>query len=124
MVTQPEYPIGYWEPLDPDCPLEDMRLLEDNGYSTLFDIVLINPRIREGVTVPYIASSKAMTIKGASRYSDNGRYLSGAEMLQLTLFGVEWPIIEAQYEYDDAVIIDGYFAEKGYLPDIVRRFVL
>lgn len=124
MVTQPEYPIGYWEPLDPDCPLEDMRLLEDNGYCTLFDIVLINPRIREGVTVPYIASSKAMTIKGASRYSDNGRYLTGAEMLQLTLFGVEWPIIEAQYEYDDAVIIDGYFAEKGYLPDIVRRFVL
>ena len=124
LVCYPEFPVSEWEPLDPDCPLTTIRLLEENGYCTLFDIVLIEPEIKDGVTVPYIANSKAETLKGASRYSDNGRYLGGAEMLKLTIYGVELPIIEEQYNFTDSVIIDGYFARKGYIPDIVRRFVL
>lgn len=124
MVCYSEYPVSYWEPLDADCSIEDMQLLEANGYCTLFDIVLVRPRIRDGVTVPYIPSSKAETLQGVSSYGDNGRYLFGAEMLKITIFGIEWPIIAAQYDMDDTVIIGGFFAKKGYLPDIVRRFVL
>lgn len=124
MECYPEYPIGAWEALDDDCPISTIELFENNGYCTLFDIVLINPRIKEGVTVPYIPTSKCMTLKGFSQYSDNGRYLSGAEMLKLTLYGIEWQIIKAQYDIDDTVILGGYFARKGYLPDIVRSYVL
>lgn len=124
MVCYPEYPIGAWEPLDDDCPISTIELFEANGYCTLFDIVLIRPRIREGVTVPYIPTAKSMTLAGASEYGDNGRYLRGAEMLKLTIYGIEWPIIKQQYEIDDTVILGGYFARKGYLPDIVRRYVL
>lgn len=124
MICYPEYPLGAWEALDEDCRLESIDLLEQNGYCTLFDIVLINPTIKEGITVPYIPISKAMTIKGYSEYSDNGRYLRGAEMLQITLYGIELDIIRKQYDYDDYVITGGYFARKGYLPDILRRFVL
>lgn len=124
MVCRPEYPIDFWEELDPDCSVDTIKLFEENGYCTLFDVVLIDPKIKPGVSVPYIANSKAQTIKGMSRYSDNGRYLEGAQMLQLTLFGIEWPIIEAQYDFSDVVILGGYFARKGYLPDIIRRFVL
>ena len=124
MVCYPEYPIGGWEPLDEDCPISTIELFEANGYCCLFDIVLIDPVIKPGVTVPYIPTSKCMTLEGASEYSDNGRYLRGAHMLKLTLYGVEWPIIKKQYNYADTVILGGYFARKGYLPDIIRRYVL
>lgn len=124
MVCYPEYPIGIWEPLDDDCPIETIKLFEANGYCTLFDIVLIDPRLKEGVTVPYIPTSKCETLKGFSRYSDNGRYMEGAQMLKLTIYGIEWDIIERQYDFSDTVILGGYFAKKGYLPDIVRKFVL
>ena len=124
LVCYPEFPIAEWEPLDPDCPIDTIKLFEANGYCTLFDVVLIDPELRQGVTVPYIPVSKSETLKGSGRYNDNGRYIGGAEMLKLTIFGVEWPIIEEQYQFSDIVIISGYFARKSYIPDIVRRFVL
>lgn len=124
IVCYDEYPIGAWEPLDPDCPISMIEYFERNGYCTLFDIVLINPRLKDNITVPYIPTYKAQTIKGASRYSDNGRYMEGAEMLKLAIYGIEWPIIKQQYDIEDTVILGGYFARKGYLPDIIRRYVL
>lgn len=124
MVCYPEYPITAWRPLDTDAAIDDIMLLEGHGFCTLFDIVLINPRIKEGVTVPYLAVSKCRTLKGATRYSDNGRYMEGAEMLETTIYGIEWRIIASQYDYDDTVVLRGYYAHKGYLPDILRRFVL
>lgn len=124
MVCYPEYPVGAWMQLDPDCPIETIELFERNGYCTLFDLVLINPRIRDGVTVPYIPTAKSHTLAGVPEYSDNGRYLRGAEMLKVTIYGIEWPIIKAQYDFDNTVILDGYFARKGYLPDIIRTYVL
>lgn len=124
MVCYPEYPLGAWEKLDDDPKIDDIELLEHNGYCTLFDIVLIDPVIKPGVTVPYIPTSKASTLAGFSEYSDNGRYLKGAHMLKLTLYGIELDIIRAQYDFSDYVILGGYFARKGYLPDILRSFVL
>ena len=124
LVCYPEYPVHYWRPLDPDCPIDTIKLFEANGFCTLFDVVLIRPRLKAGVTVPYLATYKCRTLKGASRYSDNGRYMEGAEMLETTIFGIEWPIIEKQYDFDDVVILRGYFNKKDYLPDILRRFIL
>lgn len=124
MVCYPEYPISYWYNLDPGAAIEDIMLLERSGYCTLFDMTLINPRIKENIPVPYLAIAQCRTLKGWSEYSDNGRYLNGAEMLATTIYGIEWPIIASQYDYDGVVITSGYFAEKGYLPDILRRFIL
>lgn len=124
MVCYPEYPTHYWRPLDVDAKISDIMKLERHRYCCLFDIVLIDPVLKEGVTVPYLANSKCRTLKGYSRYSDNGRYMSGAHMLETTIFGIEWPIIEEQYTYTDVVVLRGYYSHKGYLPDILRRFVL
>lgn len=124
MVCYPEYPIGPWMPLDPDCSLDTIKLFEEEGYSCLFDIVLMDPELKEGVTVPYIPTYKAQTLAGISKYSDNGRYMGGADMLQISIFGIEWPIIASQYDFSDYVITGGYFAKKGFLPDLVRKFVL
>lgn len=124
MVCYPEFPVHYWRPLDPDCSIDTIKLFERGGYCTLFDIVLIRPRLKDNIPVPYLPTYKCRTLKGASKYSDNGRYLEGADMLEFTIFGIEWPIIERQYDMDDIVILRGWFSEKGYLPDIVRDFVL
>lgn len=125
MVGYPEYPLGEWVPLDPGSWPEEIELFERNGYCCLFDIALMNPRLKKGVTVPYISISKMTIIYGSGmNATDNGRYISGLDAIRLTLFGAEWEIVKKQYDYDDAVILSGYFAKKGYLPDILRRFVL
>ena len=124
MVCYPEYPLGSWASIDPGAKISDIMYLHDHGYCLVFDCTLINPRIKDKIPVPYIPMSKALTIKGYSEYSDNGRYLTGAEMLSITLFSIEWPIIAAQYDFDDVIITEGYYARKGYLPDLLRRFIL
>lgn len=124
-VCYPEYPINTWQPLDPGSYPETIELFEANGYCTMFDITLINPRLKAGVTVPYISISKMVIVKGCGmQATDNGRYIAGLQAIQLSIFGIEWPIIKSQYEFDDAIIIRGYFARKGYIPDIVRNFIL
>lgn len=125
MVCYPEFPLGEWTPLDPGSYMDTIELFEDHGYCTLFDVALVNPRIKDNVPVPYISISKMVIINGTGmRHTDNGRYLGGRQTIGLTLFGIEWPIIKAQYEFDDAIILKGYFTKKGYLPDIIRNFVL
>ena len=125
MVCYPEYPIGPWSALDPGSWPEDIEAMEADGQCCMFDIVLINARLKKGVTVPYISISKMVIVEGSGMSAtDNGRYLGGLKAIQLSLFGVEWPIIKAQYDYDDAIITGGYFADKGYLPDILRKYVL
>lgn len=124
MVCYPEFPIHYWRKIPLDAKIDDLMMMEQNRYCTLFDVVLIEPKLKPGVPVPYLAVSKCRTIKGASEYSDNGRYIRGAEMISTTIFGIEWPIIARQYDMKDVVVIRGFYSLKGYLPDILRRFVL
>ena len=125
MVCYPEYPLGQWMPLDPGSyPFWCMEY-EKDGQCTMFDVVLENCRLKEGVTVPYIPISKMVIIRGSGmRCTDNGRYLGGLQLIGITIFGIEWSIIESQYDFDDAVITEGYFCDKGYLPDIVRRYIV
>lgn len=124
IVCYPEYPLTAWQVIDTDASINDLMTLEHNGYCTLFDIVLIEPRLKEGVPVPYLANSKCRTLKGVPKYSDNGRYLGGSEMLETTIYGIEWPIIASQYDFSDTVVLRGYYTHKGYLPDLLRTFVL
>lgn len=125
MVCYPEYPLGQWFDLDPGTDPELMMDFEADGQCTLFDVVLENCRLKPGVTVPYIPISKMVIVDGSGmKYTDNGRYIEGLHLIQVTLFGIEWPIIKSQYDFDDAIITKGYFCDKGYLPDIVRQFVL
>ena len=111
--------------MDPGSYMETVELFEKNGYCCMVDVTLINPRLKEGVTVPYISISKMVIVRGSGmQATDNGRYMSGLEAIQLSIFGMEWPIIKSQYDFDDAVIVNGYFCKKGYLPDILRNFIL
>lgn len=125
MVCYPEYPIGQWAPLDPGSYIDTIERFEENGYCCLFDVALVNARIKPGIAVPYIPISKMVIIEGSGmKYSDNGRYLSGIKTIGLALFGIEWKIIKEQYDVDDVIVLRGFFTQKGYLPDILRSFIL
>ena len=125
MVCYPEYPLGLWFDLDPGADPEECMEFEADGQCTMFDVVLENCRLKKGVTVPYIPISKLVIVEGSGmEYTDNGRYLGGLHLIGITVFGIEWPIIKAQYDFDDAIITEGYFCDKGYMPDIVRQYVL
>ena len=125
MVCYPEFPLSPWMPMDPGSYMETVELFEERGYCCMVDVALINARIKSGVTVPYISTSKMVVIEGSGmQRTDNGRYLGGIKTLSISIFGIEWDIIKRQYDFDDAIILRGYFARKGYLPDIVRNFIL
>ena len=125
MVCYPEFPLGKWYKLSCGTDPDTMELFERHGYCCLVDIALINARLKPGVTVPYISISKMRILRGSGmQATDNGRYMGGLEAISISIFGIEWPIIKQQYDFDNAVIIKGYYATKGYLPDIIRRFIL
>lgn len=125
MVCYPEYPIGPWQRMDPGSFMDTVELFEAEGYCCMLDVVLIDPRLKPGVTVPYISISKMVIVEGSGMdYTDNGRYIGGLKAIQLSIFGAEWSIIRQQYDFSDAVIIRGWYARKGYLPDIIRKFIL
>lgn len=125
MICYPEYPLSEWAPLDPGSYMDDIELFEANGYCTMFDVALENCQLKEGVSVPYISISKMTIIHGSGmRYTDNGRYIGGLKTIRISIFGIEWDIIKRQYDFDDAIILSGYFCRKGYLPDIVRRYII
>ncbi len=125
MVCYPEYPVSSWQPMDPGSSVEDVELFERNGYCCMFDVALKDPQLKSGITVPYISISKMIILEGSGMsYTDNGRYMDGLKWIQLSIFGIEWDIIRRQYDFSDAVIIRGWFCRKGFLPDIVRKYVL
>ena len=124
-VNEPEFPLGFWAPMDRGSDIETLELFEANNYCCIADVLLLNPRLKQGITVPYISISKMVIVEGSGmEASDNGRYMGGLDAIQVSIFGVEWPIIKAQYDFDGAIIVNGYFSRKGYLPDIVRNFIL
>ncbi len=125
MVCYPEYPVGHWSAITPGSFMDTVELFEENGYCCIFDVVLMDPELKKGVTVPYISISKMVIIEGSGMsYTDNGRYIGGLKAIQLSLFGAEWDIIKRQYDFSDAIIIRGWYSRKGYLPDIIRNFIL
>ena len=125
MVCYPEYPLGVWQPLDPGSDVNVIERFEDSGQCTMFDLVLMDAELKKDVPVPYISIAKMTILRGSGmRYTDNGRYIGGLKAIRISIFGTEWPIIKSQYNYSEAIILDGYFCRKGYLPDIVRRYVL
>ena len=42
----------------------------------------------------------------------------------LSIFGIELQTIIDQYDFDDIIVLEAYAAPKGYLPDIIRTFIL
>ena len=116
-VNEPEFPLGVWAPFDMGSGMEDVELFEGNGYCVIADVLLLNPKLKPGVSVPYISISKMIIVEGSGmEASDNGRYMGGLDAIQVSIFGVEWQIIKAQYDFDDAIVVKGYFSKRATCP--------
>lgn len=87
----------------------------------LFRIVLENVKIKDSVTMPYLATDK-LTAHGTGRY-DNGRVLE-MSWLCATVTDIDFKIIRKQYEYTRLSISDMYIAKYDYLPKPIRDQVL
>lgn len=124
MVCTPEYPLGSFEDLG-DIEIDELLQISEE-YCVMCRVCLVDPTLRrdKDVTVPYIATAICQAISGRANYSDNGRYIDGAHELVISVFGVELPIIIDQYDFNDIIILESYAAPKGYLPDIIRTFIL
>lgn len=124
MVCYDEYPLGAFVDLE-DIEIEELLHVSEE-YCTMCRICLVDPSLRRDidVTVPYIATAICSSISGRANYSDNGRYIDGAHHLVISVFGLELPIIIGQYDFSDIIVLKAYAAPKGYLPDIIRTFIL
>lgn len=124
MVCYDEYPVGAFIDLG-DIEADELLQIAKH-YCVMCRICLIDPALRrdKDITVPYIATAICQAISGRAHYSDNGRYIDGAHELVISVFGVELPIIINQYDFADIIILKAYAAPKGYLPDIIRTFIL
>lgn len=93
-----------------------------NEKACLFRIILTNVKVRDRVTMPYIASSKLMA-HGAGMKYDNGRVLCG-DWIALTVTDLDFKIIESQYDYDSLDVSDFYIAKYGPLPQPIWDVVM
>jgi len=69
---------------------------------------------------PYLSKDKCRHI--INGVYDNGRILS-ADYLETTITDIDYRIIKAQYAWEDAQVIDTWFARYGYLPDEFRQLI-
>lgn len=113
-----EYPVTQFKPIvSPSFSLID-RLL-DHGRALLLHVILYDVRLRDRYwPVPYIPIAKCISWKGIR--NDNGRILS-ADMVELALTDIDWKIIVQEYEWKDAVILEGYKSTYGPLPEGIQK---
>lgn len=114
VLTAMKFPITRFEPYG---SVETMEELSDllGKYACLFYITLVNPKVGESVTMPYIPVSKCLQRSKACKL-DNGRVLE-AEYLRMCITDIDYKIIAQQYEWDSITVDDMYIAKYDYLPD-------
>lgn len=92
-----------------------------NNYCCVFVVELTNVHIKEGVTAPYIPSSKC--IEKEEYFKVNGKIVS-AQRLKIALCEVDWMIIKEQYKFDSPRV--GYMTifERGSAPKWLQNEVM
>ena len=87
----------------------------------LATITIENPRLKNGVTAPYLQYSKCFG--GHKIKKDNGRVLSAQGDITLTVTELDLELITSQYNYDSIYILEMYTARKGEFPMELKNVV-
>jgi len=107
--------------------IDDLDELEHmtSHFACLFRVVLTDVHIKKHVPVPYISSSNLIA-RGSGCTYDNGRLLNAPDFIAITITDIDWRIIKEQYDfnYDNILISDFYYARYGYLPQPIRDTVM
>lgn len=90
-------------------------------YCTIGTYIFSNVRVKKGVPIPYIPSSKCDYLsKDSTVY--NGRVLYANELVT-SLTNIDFDIFVNQYDFDELYIHKFYFSRKDYLPKELRDVI-
>lgn len=104
---------------DIDSKKELQELLDTK--CCLFRLILKNPVCRREEGFPYIPEAKCQYL--SKPILDNGRILQ-ADHLQITVTEIDYQIISEQYTWEEMYISDLHIADRGLLPEPIRRVTL
>lgn len=88
----------------------------------LMTVAIENPRIKEGVTAPYLQHSHCFN--GRRYRLDNGRVLAVQGDVLYTCTELDIEIVMSQYDYDSLYVMEMYTAQRGDFPDEIKSVVL
>ena len=105
--------------------VEDTETFNDllNNYCCIFVIELHDVHIKQGITAPYIPSSKL--IDSDQVLKCNGKVVY-ANMLQIAICELDWSIIKRQYKFDKDNVKVGHMLlfERGEAPEWLKKEVM
>lgn len=117
-----DFPMSTFSPYG---NIESLAELEEicRKYAVLFRITWENLRIKDNVPMPYVPVDKLWQHAGEIQ-GDNGRLLSIEGTCSMTLNEIDWELIKKQYDWDGCVVRDVHVAQKGPLPEPIRKTIL
>ena len=115
------YPMEKYTHMDIPCSLEDVIALANDDYSVLMTLKMsyVKPKdIR--FPMPVLQQSKAKQI--FNPVLDNGRIIK-CDYIEIDVSEINLQLILSQYDYEEILIEDVYYAKKDYLPRWFRDFI-
>lgn len=109
-----EYPLGKFKHSGPLDSASYVNLLQKHK-AVIMRVAFHNVRLKNPLWgCPYLARSKCFMVRGG--WFDNGRIMQ-ADYLETTLTDIDFSIVLSEYDADDIIIYDSYYARYGFLPD-------
>ena len=115
-----KFPVNKFAPYGEAVDI-DFILKNANKYGFIFKLILIKPRLKDDfISMPALQYSKA--VKTVNAVQDNGRILC-AELVEIYLNEIDLKVINEQYTYDAAAVMNVYYSKKDYLPRWLTDYV-
>lgn len=92
------------------------------GLAAIMLIEYQNIRLKPHHYIPYLPFSRALRILHP-KWNDNGRVLS-CEYFAIVITDIDFEIIRNNYDYDDCIIHEIAFADRGQLPKAYREYIM
>lgn len=90
-------------------------------FACLMTITIKNVSVKNRFIVPYLDVGHC--IHSSNIKSFNGRILS-ADEITISCTDVDFKLIENEYNFDQLMVNEFYYAKYGYLPDELRQYVI
>lgn len=117
------FPISPFMPMAEELtPQKAAKMIKLGKRCFLTRVALKNVRLRHfWWGCPYLSKDKSRNIVGG--VYDNGRILS-AEYLETTVTDVDFKIIVQEYDFDNCLFYDSYYARYGQLPPAYKDCII
>ena len=119
VMLSEKFPCGQFYPIY-DCTVNSILDHADN-YAFMFKLILQNPRLKNyDWPMPALQFSKAKCC--INPILDNGRILE-CDYIEIYLNEIDLEVINNQYIWDGAAIIDCVYTDKDYLPRWFTEYI-